>query len=564
MTFFKKKKKDELSFHEILLDSSNLPSFNVQRLEGRMELPLARKNVYAVALIFILIVFAFGLQLFQLQIIEGKELAEVSRTNKLATELIVAERGIMYDRNGELIAWNERDETGQYGFPVRAYTDRAGLGQLVGYVSYPQKDKAGFYYRTEYLGRSGIEEAYDEELRGQNGKRLVEVSALGEIISENVVNPTAPGNELTSSVDAELSEFMYNLISSTTEQLGFRSGAAAIMDVHTGELLALTSFPSYDSEVLSDGDDFEAIDALNNDERFPFLNKIVGGLYTPGSIVKPFIAYAALAENIIDPNKIIVSNGSITVPNPYNPDNPSVFVDWRVQGPMTMWDAIAYSSTVYFYTIGGGFGDQPGLGIARLAKYMKLFGVGEKTGTTLLGEQKGTVPTPEWKREVFDDDWRLGDTYHTSIGQYGFQVTPLSMLRGYAAIANGGTLVTPHVILGEQGETVDLGLDLDKLKVVQEGMRRTVIQNGGTARALERKDVKIAAKSGTAELGAENAFVNSWVTGYFPYEEPKYVFILMMERGPRANMLGAGRVMGWVFDWIAENRPEYIASSGEE
>lgn len=559
MSIFRKKKKNtEVSFDEILLDASNLPQFNTSRLEGRIELPLSKVNVYSVGVTFLLIALMFVYQLFQLQVIEGREHAARSEANRLSETLIVAERGIVYDRNGELVAWNDLDQNEQYDFPVRSYTDRDGLGQLIGYVRYPQKDAAGFYYRTEYEGISGIESAYDELLQGENGVRLVEVNAVGEIISEHIVREPAPGKAFTTSIDAELSEAMYELIATSSETNGFRSGAAAMMDIHTGEIIAMTSFPSYDPEILSDGDDRDAIVAYNEDDRFPFLNKVIGGLYTPGSIVKPFIAYAALVENIIDPMKIIVSNGSITVPNPYNPDNPSVFTDWRAHGRMTMRDAIAYSSNVYFYTIGGGFEDQPGLGIRKIDEYMKLFGVGEKTGIALRGELTGVVPSPEWKEEVFDDDWRLGDTYNTSIGQFGFQITPLQMLRAYAAIGNDGKLVIPHIKLGEQGEVVDLQLDQDKLRIVQEGMRQTVVQNGGTARSLERHDVAIAAKSGTAEVGEGNRFVNTWAAGYYPYEDPKYAFILFMEHGPRSNTVGGTRVMGWVFDWMAANRPELI------
>ncbi len=558
MALFRKRKQTEISFDEILLDSSNLPSFNTGRMEGHMELPLHEKNVYVVGGIFVCIALVFFGQLFKLQIIEGATLAEKGENNRLETGLIVAERGIIYDRNNELVAWNELDTTGQYDFPVRAYTNRRGFGQLIGYVSYPQKDSSGVYFRSEYLGRNGIEEAYEDILHGKNGKQLIEENVHGEKISESAVQPPTPGGEITLSLDAELSEVMYNLIATTTEQNGFRSGAGAIMDVHTGEIIALSSFPSYDPEVLADGDDAELIQSYNDDARFPFLNKVIGGVYTPGSIVKPFVAYGALKENIIDPMKIIVSDGSLTVPNAYDPENPAVFNDWRVQGPMTMRDAIAYSSNVYFYTIGGGTPDQKGLGITKVNQYMRLFGIGSSTGMAIAGEQKGTVPSPEWKMKTFGDEWRLGDTYLTSIGQYGFQATPIQMLRAYSAIANGGTLVTPHVIKGEQGSTKELNLDATDLKVVTEGMRRTVIQERGTARSLERKDLEIAAKSGTAELGASKAQVNSWIAGYFPYDKPQYAFILFMEYGPRSNTVGAGSVMGKVFDWMAVHRPEYF------
>jgi penicillin-binding protein 2 len=559
MKLFRKRRGQDISFDEILLDSSNLPSFNMGRMEGRIELPLSEKSIYGVGVIFTLIALVFLAQLFKLQVIQGAVLSEKSEHNKLETGLIVAERGVVYDRRDELVAWNEIDSSGQYDFPVRAYTDRRGLGQLIGYVSYPQKDTSGFYFRTDYLGRNGIESTYDAILHGANGKQLVEVNVYGDVISESAVEPPVPGTEIHLSIDAELSEVMHDLIATTTIQNGFRSGAGAIMDVHTGEIIALSSYPSYDPEVLADGDNVELIDTYNADTRFPFLNKVIGGVYTPGSIVKPFVAYAALAENVIDPMKVIVSSGSITIPNPYDPSNPAIFRDWSSSlGAMTMRDAIAYSSNVYMMTIGGGHGNQKGVGITKLAEYFKMFGLGTTTGMALSGEKEGLVPTPEWKREHFNDDWRLGDTYLTSIGQYGFQITPIQMLRAYAVLANGGILVTPHVIKDEQGGVQNLNLHAEDLKVVTEGMRRTVIQNGGTARALEKKYVTVAAKSGTAELGASKAHVNSWVAGYFPYEAPQYAFILLMEYGPRSNTVGAGSVMGKVFDWMEENRKEYL------
>ncbi len=559
MKWFPKKKVREVSFEEILLDASNLPSFNTGRMEGRIELPLSFRSMYGVGIIFTIVALLFFGQLYKLQIIQGAELARKGEQNRTEAALIIAERGPIYDRRGELIAWNERDTTGEYDFPVRAYTDKFGLGQLIGYVSYPQKDRAGFYFRTEYVGRNGVEEAYDEILKGENGKQFVEVNALGESISGNVVTEQIPGSELYLSIDAELSEMMYNIIATTTAQNGFRSGAGAIMDVETGEILALTSFPSYDPEVLADGDDGDLIKSYNDDPRYPYLNKVVSGLYTPGSIVKPFVAYGALAEGVISPEKVIVSKGSIVIPNLYDPTKPAIFRDWRNSlGAMTIRDAIAYSSNVFMMAIGGGYEDQRGIGITKLSKYYKLFGIGSTTGIELMGEEEGIIPDPAWKEKVFKDDWRLGDTYLMSIGQYAMQATPLQMLRGYAAIANGGYLVTPHVAKGKDGDRENLFLKLDALKVVQEGMRRTVIQEGGTARALERKDVSIAAKSGTAELGAAKEKVNSWSAGYFPYEKPKYAFILFMEYGPRSNMVGAGSVMGKVFDWMALNRPEYL------
>ena len=562
MKWFKNKKRP-VDFDEILLDLSNLPASNMTRLEGRRELPVATNNIYLVGFLFLLIAGGFFFKIYLLQIIQGKDYRTISDNNSVSKTVIIAERGVVNDRNGEPLIWNDRDFSDRYDFPVRAYTDRLGLGQLLGYVSYPQKDKHGFYYRTEYIGRTGVESAFENLLHGKNGQKIVEVDALGKMVGEHVISESVAGGELKLSIDAGLSEAMYQIIASSSKQANFRSGAAAIMDVHTGEMLAMTSFPSYDPEVMADGNDVEKINSYNNDNRFPFLNKVVSGLYTPGSIVKPFVAYGALAEKIIDPNKIIVSNGKITIPNPYNPDQPSVYKDWRVQGQMTMREGIAFSSNVYFYTIGGGFGDQPGLGITKMDKYFNLFGLGDKTGIEIATEPTGTVPSPEWKQKVFGDEWRLGDTYFTAIGQYGFQQTPLQMLRAYAVLANGGLLLTPHVVLGKISDQIDLKLDPSYLKIIHEGMRKTVNYPGGTARPLERTDVAIAAKSGTAQVGEGNIFVNSWAAGFWPYEKPRYAFVLLMEKAPSNNTLGATRVMGQVFDWMASHHPEYFGSESD-
>ncbi len=557
--FLRRRRRDStVSFEEILLDSSNLPAFNRGRLEGKMELPITKEKVFYVGIFFVLVALFFLVKLYELQVTEGAFYKEISDNNSIDRTVIIAERGVIYDRTGEMLAWNAEDKGDRFDFPMRAYSDRDGLGQLVGYVSYPQKDKFGFFYRTEYVGISGAESSFNTALQGKNGNRVMERDALGEIVGEHIVDTPAAGAPVTLSLDARVSEAIFDIIATSSERAGFRSGAGAIMDIHTGEIIALASYPSYDPEVMADGLNEELIASYNNDERFPFLNKVLGGVYTPGSVMKPFLAYAALEEGIIDPGKIIVSTGAIVIPNPYSPSNPARFTDWRAHGAMDMRKAIAFSSNVYFYTISGGFGNQPGLGITKMNYYYDRFGFGSPTGVTLDNEQAGTVPSPAWKEEVFNDDWRLGDTYLTSIGQFGFQTTPLQILRAYAALASGGKLVTPQIEKGAQGEVVDLELNPTHLKVVHEGMRMAVNFPGGTARGLERKDVAVAAKSGTAEIGAGNAYVNSWAAGFWPYEDPQYAFVLMMDRAPRSNALGATRIMGDIVQWMSVNTPEYL------
>lgn len=555
MRFFRKKRIAEIELDEMLIDTSNLPAFNRGRLEGRLEVPLSRRGVLGVGVVFSLIALVFFAQAFRLQVVEGNAFRAQSENNRLDQSLIIAERGVIYDRHGERLAWNKEDGD-LLGFAGRAYTSRRGLGQLLGYVSYPKRDTSGFFFRTEYEGISGIEAQYDTALAGTNGAQLVEIDASQTVISEHVAHLPSAGESITLSIDAEFSEVLHDAISATSEEYAFRSGAGVVMDIHTGEIIALANFPSYDPEVLAKGADADAIAALNADPRLPFLNRIMTGLYTPGSVVKPFVAYAALAEGIISPEKKIVSTGSLVIPNPYNPANPSVFNDWRAHGAVDMRRAIAVSSNVYFYTIGGGFKDQKGLGISKISEYMHLFGFGEPTDTPLAGSRAGVVPTPAWKAEVFEDEWRLGDTYFTAIGQFGFQVSPLQMLRAYGAIANGGTMLTPHFVQGEDAHSYTLDLNPTHLAVIREGMRMSVVD--GTTRALNRADVHFAGKTGTAQVGANNEYINSWAVGYFPYEDPKYVFVTLLERGPSNNLFGAAPTMSRVVDWLIRNRPEYL------
>ena len=193
---WRSKSKKIVDLDEILLDVSNLPSFNTGRLEGRRELPIRRFNVYLIGICFTCIALAFGAKIFTLQITEGASFRKISDNNTLNSNVIVAERGVVYDRNGELLIWNEHDTSNRYDFPVRAYTDRLGLGQLLGYVSYPQRDKRGFYYRTDYIGRTGVESAFESDLHGANGKKIIEVNALGKVVGEHAVAAPVPGKTL--------------------------------------------------------------------------------------------------------------------------------------------------------------------------------------------------------------------------------------------------------------------------------------------------------------------------------------------------------------------------------
>jgi penicillin-binding protein 2 len=491
-----------------------------------------------------------------LQVVRGDDNNQKAENNHLRQTPVFAERGLIYDRNHTLLAWNVPNEEDN-SFSLRQYIDLPGLSHVLGYVKYPTKDSSGFYYREQLGGVDGVEGYDDEALAGTNGLQIVETDATGKVQSESVINPPIHGQNETLSIDSALQSELYKQIGALAAKAGFVGGAGVVMDVHTGDILAMTSFPEFNSQIMTDGKDSAAINQYNKDVNHPFLDKVVSGLYTPGSIVKPYMALAALQEKVIDPAKQIMSTGSITVPNPYFPELSSVFRDWKPLGLMDMRHALAMSSDVYFYTVGGGFGDQKGLGIKAIDSYLKLFGFGGDVGSGFFNDKVGTIPTPEWKAANFNGEpWRLGDTYHTAIGQYGFQVTPIQAVRAAASIANGGLLLEPKIFTNQPVQKMPVAIDPQNFEVVREGMRLGVTD--GISTVLNVPYVDVASKTGTAELGVTKALVNSWSTGFFPYEDPHYAFAVIMEKGSRDNLTGSIFVMRGLLDWISQNAPQYL------
>src|SRR3989339_140231 len=354
---------------EIFLDSQNLQNFDRQQFEGRIERPIPKKNILLLGILFLFFTGIFGIRLFYLQIQKGEAYFKRSQNNVLEKVLIFTDRGIIYDRNKVEMTWNK--EENPTSVPTRAYLS-PGFSHLLGYVSYPTQDKSGNYWQGEFIGKDGLEKQYNEQLKGENGSKIIETDALGKVYSENIVNTPKHGTDLITTIDSRFQAELFTLIKNLSESGPFTGGAGIIMDVEKGELITSTSFPEYNSEILSLGKDTASIKNYLTDKRKAFLDRDISGLYTPGSIVKPFFALGALNENIIDPYKEILSTGSISIPNPYFPDQKTVFKDWKVNGWTNMMEAIAVSSDIYFYAIGGGFEDQKGLGLANLEKYARF------------------------------------------------------------------------------------------------------------------------------------------------------------------------------------------------
>ena len=558
----------EIDPEDVFLDSQNLSDLNVDQMEGQLERPLG-KHIFYIALVMAGILFVgFSYRLFAVQIINGDEYREKADNNRLRKLPLFALRGTISDRNGKILAWNSlytstgtstasstEQKNDQNDIPKREYVSEPGFSHLLGYVSYPKRDQSGVFWQDDYIGKDGIEKQYQSSLAGVKGERIIEVTAKQEVEAQNVVVYPFHGANISLTIDKDVQAKLYENIEALALKAGFSGGAGVIMDVTNGEILAITSYPQYDNNLITNAVTKEEKNQVAEDlldKRRKFLNRAVGGLFTPGSTVKPYFAYAALEENVITPEQNIFSSGQLVIKNKYDgPD--TIFKDWRAHEYVDMRKAIAQSSDEYFYQIGGGYKDQKGLGIVRLNVYAKKFGFATTTGIDLPGEEFGVVPSPEWKQKVFGEDWLLGNTYHSSIGQYGFQLTPLELVRAVAAIANQGYLVTPHVLVGASTASTSISLNQKSLKVIQEGMRLAVTGEAGTVKTLNIQGVDVAGKSGTAELGVSKQLVNSWMSGYFPYEKPKYAFVVIMERADRHNTFGAGLAMKGVLEWMRDN-----------
>ncbi len=631
--------RDSITPDEIFLDSKNVSNFDFYQFEGKMESPIGRKTFLFIGSIFLLFGFSLLVRTGYLQIERGSAFAERSENNHLRLTPLYSERGLVYDRNDELLAWNDpalhlvlekevfvnKDLEGRledfFDFilssqtdnflgakifannhkdgdfqklikkgvdngedlivgtfykwdnindiyrtwsnylplridqvSLRAYKDVDGLAHMLGYVGY--SSSANY---DEIVGKFGIEKFYEDILQGENGFKMSEINSSGKLQTESIFKHPVSGEKISLSVDFKVQSKLHQIFSKVAKERGFKGAAGVVVDVETGEILAMTSYPEYSSQILSRGGPKETIDKYINDSRKPFLNRSVSGLYTPGSIIKPFVAVAALNEGNISPHKNIYSSGSISIPNPYNPELESVFKDWKAHGWVDMVEALAVSSNVYFFSIGGGYEDVVGLGIKKIQEYMRMFGLGEKTGIDLEGEAEGVIPGPG-EFSSGENVWRIGDTYNVSIGQGNFQVTPLQMSIAVASLVNGGKLVQPSIIKSTSKTVFDaekqINISEEDLSVAKKGMREAVLT--GTAKGLGGLPVKVGAKTGTAELGASKKFVNSWIVGFWPYEKPKYAISVVLEKGPVSNLIGGVYVFRQFLEWMVLNAPEYV------
>ena len=425
---------------------------------------------------------------------------------------------------------------------IRNYEESVIFSSIIGYdgkVTKKELEEHPDYLMTDYIGKVGIEKSYEKVLRGQHGARQVEVDSLGNIKKNlGVINPEA-GDDLVLNIDEGLQKKIFDGLTSVLEKTGTKTAAAVAIDPRNGGVLALVSLPAYDNNLFARGISSEEYQNIISNEDLPLFNRVINGEYPPGSTLKPAVAAAALSEGTINENTSVNCSGGISVGSWH-------FGDWKTHGGgIDVKKAIAESCDVFFYAVGGGYGDISGLGMDRMKRYETLFGFGNATGVDMPGESTGFIPDEDWKKEKIKEKWYIGDSYHAAIGQGYVTATPLQLANYTAAIANGGTLYSPRVVgkVKKSDGTEEIVwppvarsnfISRDVLEVVRQGMRQTV--ESGTAQSLQSLPVVAAGKTGTAQFGTEDK-THAWFISFAPYDNPEIAMAVLVEGGGEGSSL---------------------------
>ncbi|OGN09504.1 MAG: hypothetical protein A3J46_00475, partial [Candidatus Yanofskybacteria bacterium RIFCSPHIGHO2_02_FULL_41_11] len=395
----------------------------------------------------------------------------------------------------QLLAMNFLSPKGFYIIPTmkRGYIDGHQFSQIIGYIGKVNKEdlRDAYYKHTDIVGKLGLEAQYENYLRGEHGKIYF---SREDMRGENV-DPVS-GRNLTTSIEFNLQKKLYSELFEILRSAGLDKAAAVIQNPKTGEVLALASFPSFDNNIFNEGLSEKEFDKLFKNTSRPLFNRVSSGLYNPGSTIKPFFGMAILEEKIFNPTDNIRDCVSLVLPNPYDPDSPAVFNNWREDfGLFNLKRAIANSCNVYFYIGGGGYKNIKGLGVDNIFKYLHLSLADNKLGLDIPGEEAGFIPTQNWKMREKGEAWYQGDTYNISIGQGDLLVTPLWINSYVSAVANGGTIYKPYIvqkvtdqnknIIAEFGsqELTKLPFEKENIEIVKNAMEETILS--GTAQIFK-------------------------------------------------------------------------------
>jgi len=558
-----------------------------------IETALSDRNFKIMFSVFCLTIFSLLFYSFYFQVVKHEYFSERADKNKIAFKEIDAQRGIIYDRNmnqlvsniqsfdlvcnidsfskdeivkereifeaakilgvsleelkktieekknkKEFVVFYDLDKDKVIVFKARAndfsgFSIKKNQRRQYEYGEY-FSNVIGYVSKAESKGSSGIEESYEKDLKEIEGIIEKEKDVYGKIIKEETIRPPESGNNIILNINMDLQKKTAEVLSSVIKDTDAKSGTVIAMNPNTGEILTMITLPSYDNNIFSKNLTNEEYQKMLKDPEVSFFNSAIAGEYAIGSTIKPVIAAAALKEEIIDPDKNIYCEGGIKL------GDGTIKNDWKAHGYVNLNKAIAESCDVYFYTIGGGYGDIKGLGINKIIDYLELFGFGEKTGIDISGETDGFIPTPEWKKQKTGLSWYPGDTYNISIGQGYLKATPLQLAIATSAIANGGKIIKPQLvksIIDKDNNVVkeysteilkENIMDSNILARVREAMRETILSPQGTAHSLSYYSFTSAGKTGTAETSKKESY-HSLMVAFAPYENPEIVVSAIIE-----------------------------------
>ncbi|WP_316898489.1 penicillin-binding protein 2 [Pseudodesulfovibrio indicus] len=565
----------------------------------------------------------FAVRLWYLQIHRGEDFALKAKENQLRQESVFSPRGLIRDRNGELLAVNEpayalgivREDcpdvdrlvhqiavwTGKDYFalkalynknrkrvkpfeplivvpdltfeqlalietnklrwpgleiqyrPRRLYRYGMLLAHVLGYVAEADEEELGArpdLALGDYVGRQGIELMLEDRMRGIKGLTQYEVDVNGRRLKERVLKHPQAGHEISLSLDLELQKLCM-------DWLAEEAGSVAVMDADTGQLWALATAPSYDSNDFASGLSSDQWAKLRDNPLHPMQNRVIQSVYPPGSIFKHVVAGAGLHYGMIDPNETVFCSGSVKLGR-------RVFRCWRKggHGKVNLRRALVESCDVYFYKQG------KKLTVDRMSEFAFAAGFGKKTGIRLPHEKAGIIPTREWKLKRFGESWQGGDNLNMSIGQGYTLVTPLQVVRFFAGIANGGKLLKPLLLKDEKTELQGtIPLDAGDLEILRRGLIETVEDAHGTARRLRTKGVVVGGKTGTAQVVRLTDEIkelkddqipyrfrdHAWMAAIAEKDGRRFAIACLVEHGLHGGS-GAGPVVKAVIDYLFLNK----------
>ena len=442
----------------------------------------------------------------------------------------------------------------QYRLPSLSSSHILGYTGIITPEEYERYQPA--YALTDYVGKTGLEKIWEKQLRGRYGEKYIEVDALGK--EKRVINELKKedGYNLLLAINSALQSKLEQELSAQLTAVGASKAAAVALNPANGEIMALVSLPSFNSNDFAAKISPEIYQQLISNPNQPLFNRAVSGEFPTGSTFKPVVAAAALQENVVTSNTLINSAGGLQIKDWF-------FPDWKAggHGLTDIRKALAWSVNTYFYYLGGGYNDFTGLGVRRITDYAHLFGLGQPLGIDLPGEAAGFLPSKEWKESVKKEIWYIGDTYHLAIGQGDITATPLQVAAYTAVFANGGILYQPHLVkelLNSQDETAQIiepkilrhdFIEEENVKLVRQGMRDCVTY--GSCLSLDSLPVTSAGKTGSAQWSSDlSEKTHSWFTGFAPFENPEIVITVIVEEGGEATEAAvpvAKRVLEWYF-----------------